>query len=217
MRYQEREVNKFLGENIPSKTFKYLQYITQEEQALMDQERKHRIQMQHQQQPVSSYPIHNVQSSKPHQTKAYVPKPIMNPPISFHNSPLNVDRPKVNLISNSTSYNARKINTYFDHTGNSSNKPQPNYPFAHEIKFEPPKYDYPDFNNNPSDKKEQVASMPEEEVKDSNVECSFLPSESSFNETNITFNSISPADQTHTEVVDIKSVGKKKIFTISFF
>merc|ERR1712127_854861 len=34
MRYQERDIAKFQGENIPSKTFKYLQYLTQEELAL---------------------------------------------------------------------------------------------------------------------------------------------------------------------------------------
>jgi len=39
-RYQEREISKFRGENIPSKTFKYLQYITQEELALEQQEAK---------------------------------------------------------------------------------------------------------------------------------------------------------------------------------
>ena len=233
MRYQEREVNKFLGENIPSKTFKYLQYITQEEQALMDQERRHRAQMQQQQPQVQQQQppviVSNVQS-KPHQTRMYAPKPIMNPPISFQNSPLNKDRPKVNFTSNSTSYNARNINSYFNSPENNNNRsltqpiyqsqplqyqpqpqslsqPQPNYPFSHEIKYETPKQNYSDFDNNPVFKQEQ------ENIKesiDATEECTFLTSEPSFNETNITFNSISPDnnDQTHTQVIDVKTTGK---------
>ena len=224
LRYQERDIAKFQGENIPSKTFKYLQYITQEELALEEQERRQRAmnppaqpqpevvaQPMRPAQPVSSYL--NIEPRKP--LPYQQPKVLRNGPISFQNSGLNMDRNKINMTTSSTNYNQN--NTKFNSTSSifdlknnnsedrSSNQTPASYPFANSLNYEPPK-NLPEFNNNPQCMQQQpeVVSQNQEitssisttqqvfkEESVEPVECSFLPSEASCNETTFTFNNIS--------------------------
>ncbi len=189
-------MQKFKGENIPSKTFKYLQYITQEEILLQEQERRHRQenaepqqqqeqqqqQYQEYQEPVSSYQHHPNQASHPaHQQRPAsanqpnYPKPVKSQPISFASSSLNLDR------NQASTYAAPPATTHFDRRDASQSifslkqqqAPSPNLASS--------------FSVNTTETGPTVVFTPSAETFS---ECSFLPSEATLNETSFVFNTV---------------------------
>lgn len=229
LRYQERDIAKFQGENIPSKTFKYLQYITQEELALEEQEKKTRAMMPKQQPvEVQAQPMRPAQppagsvsslafNLQDFQTQP-LPKPSMNGPISFSNSALNKDRGS--RSANSTSITLTNVapnsSSIFDIKPNQ--EVAGSYPFAQTLNYEPPK-NMPTYSNvapqQPEPKKtstfsinaEQVAACKEQETFEPASECSFLPS--SCNETTFKFNNVSDnSSQSQAPAVEVTAPGK---------
>jgi hypothetical protein len=231
LRYQERDIAKFQGENIPSKTFKYLQYITQEELALEEQEKKNRAMMPKQQPvEVQAQPMRPAQppagsvsslafNLQDFQTQP-LPKPSMNGPVSFSNSALNKDRGSRSANSTSITLNNVAPNScsIFDIKPNQEDAGS--YPFAQTLNYESPK-NLPTYSNvahqqqQPEPKKtstfsinaEQVAACKEQESFEPASECSFLTS--SCNETTFKFNNISDnSSQSQAPVVEVTAPGK---------
>ena len=225
LRYQERDIAKFQGENIPSKTFKYLQYITQEELALEEQEKKNRVHTKPEEpeiQPMPMRPIRQAQSvsslalNLQDFTSTPLPKPTMNGPINFGNSALNKDRSKANSTSITLSNLNPNSSSIFDIKPNyAAASDAGTYPLAPNHK--PPSHDLPVYSNVPthptaastfSINTEQVAVLKEETNEP--VECSFLPS--SCNETTFKFNNISDNSSSQAPAAEIKAPGKEHIF-----
>lgn len=140
-------MQKFQGENIPSKTFKYLQYITQEELHLEAEERKNRGQ---QAAPVPEVqPVRPVSSNQmtfePRQTSTTMnpPKPVMGQPISFANSSLNRDRGQVHNMTNAsnTFHPTQSSQSIFSLKNQSNSNPTYQFPMVQpnsNLTYQPP-------------------------------------------------------------------------------
>lgn len=235
LRYQERDIAKFQGENIPSKTFKYLQYITQEELALEEQERKNRAMMPKQQPvEVQAQPMRPAQppagsvSSLAFNLQDFntqpLPKPSMNGPINFSNSALNKDRGSRSANSTSITLNNVAPNSCSIFDTKPNQEAAGSYPFAQTLNYEPPK-NLPNYSNiapEPQQPKktttfsinaEQVAACKEQEPTEFASECSFLPC----NETTFKFNNVSNnSSQSQAPAVEVTAPGKLELCAALF-
>ncbi len=105
-------MQKFQGENIPSRTFKYLQYITQEELLLNSTTTRAGIvpKLRKTCSTTPTKPVSVKQLTK--QRSQNYPKPVKGQPITFASSSLNLDRNKT------SQYQVNPPATKFDRNDN---------------------------------------------------------------------------------------------------